>query len=102
MILTIKGFNAKAFASPLKALEEASADPPDLLLSDVMMPELSGIDLAVKLRKRYPNCKVLLFSGQAATADLLREAREKGHEFHVLAKPVHPDDLLAEIHRTMT
>jgi len=38
-----------------------------------------------------------LFSGQAATADLLEQARKKGHEFEILAKPVHPQDLLARI-----
>jgi len=44
-----------------------------------------------------PKCKILLFSGQAATAALLDDARRRGHEFEVLAKPVHPTDLLAKI-----
>ena len=44
-----------------------------------------------------PNCKILLISGQAATADLLERARAQGHEFEILAKPVHPTDLLAKL-----
>jgi hypothetical protein len=44
-----------------------------------------------------PSCKILLFSGQAATADLLEKARMEGHEFEILAKPVHPTDLLAKL-----
>jgi hypothetical protein len=44
-----------------------------------------------------PSCKILLFSGQAATADLLDRARVQGHEFEILAKPVHPQDLLARL-----
>jgi hypothetical protein len=44
-----------------------------------------------------PKCKILLFSGQAATADLLDRARSQGHEFEILAKPVHPQDLLARL-----
>jgi hypothetical protein len=44
-----------------------------------------------------PNCKILLFSGQATTADLLEKARLEGHEFEILAKPVHPTDLLAKL-----
>jgi len=41
--------------------------------------------------------RVLLFSGKACTADLLSEARWRGHEFEPLSKPVHPKDLLAKI-----
>jgi len=44
-----------------------------------------------------PNCKVLLFSGQAATLDLLSKARQLGHDFRLLLKPVHPTDLLVEV-----
>jgi hypothetical protein len=44
-----------------------------------------------------PGIKVLLFSGQAATADLLEKARANGHEFEILAKPVHPQDLLNKL-----
>jgi hypothetical protein len=42
-----------------------------------------------------PSCKVLLFSGQAATTNLLEKARTQGYEFEILSKPVHPADLLA-------
>lgn len=39
-------------------------------------------------------CRVLLFSGQAATVDLLADAVEKGHTFDILPKPVHPTEML--------
>ncbi|HEY1805845.1 MAG TPA: response regulator [Terracidiphilus sp.] len=98
MILTQSGFTASAFEDPYRALEAAAAGPvPDLLISDVVMPGMSGIDLGVQFRREYPTCKVLLFSGQAATADMLASAKEQGHEFEVLAKPVHPSDLLAKL-----
>jgi CheY-like chemotaxis protein len=61
------------------------------------MPELSGIDLAVRLKEPCPSCKVLLLAGQAETSDLLEAARRKGHDFQVLAQPIHPTDLLARI-----
>ena len=70
---------------------------PDLLISDVVMPQLSGIDLAIRVKEQCPACKVLLFSGQAQTADLLEVARIQGHDFELLAKPIHPADLLARI-----
>jgi DNA-binding NtrC family response regulator len=102
MILTQSGFTASAFEDPYRALEAAASGPvPDLLISDVVMPGMSGIDLGVQFRREYPTCKVLLFSGQAATADMLATAKEQGHEFEVLAKPVHPSDLLAKL-RSLT
>ena len=61
------------------------------------MPEMNGIELAVQFKSKYPNCKILLFSGQAATADLLESARSEGHDFVLLEKPIHPSDLLAAI-----
>lgn len=96
-ILKRSGFAAEAFTNPLEALERARTHAPDLLVSDVFMPELSGIDLAIQLTTECPNCKVLLFSGQAATADLLAKARAEGRDFALLTKPVHPKDLLAAL-----
>lgn len=100
VILRQSGFVVYAFTNPIEALIGAASEAPDLLISDVMMPEMSGIDLAIQLRKRHPECKVLLFSGQAATADLLRVARQQGHDFELLLKPVHPKDILRAIKRT--
>ena len=97
MILRHQGLEARSFDSPLEALNATREIVPDLLISDVMMPEMSGIELALKVREYCPECKVLLFSGQAATADLLEKARADGHDFEVLAKPVHLSDLLAKI-----
>jgi CheY-like chemotaxis protein len=82
---------------PLEALQAAHDKAPDLLISDVVMPVMSGIELAVQVRALCPDCKVLLFSGQAVTANLLDKARAEGHDFELLLKPVHPSDLLAKI-----
>jgi len=98
MILRFQGgFHATSFNSPTEALDAARCDPPDLLISDVVMPSFSGIELAIKIRALSPQCKVLLFSGQAATADMLESARLNGYDFELLLKPVHPGDLLARI-----
>ena len=101
MILLQSGFHARSFTKPLEALEAARLEGPDLLISDVVMPLLSGIELAIQVRKHCPDCKVLLFSGQAATVHMLETARASGYDFDLLSKPVHPADLLAKI-RSLT
>jgi len=97
IILNQSGFEATAVYTGEKAVEMAKTLQPDMLISDVIMTDLNGIDAAIKIREILPACKILLFSGQAATADLLDRARGQGHEFEILAKPVHPQDLLARL-----
>ena len=97
VILSGNGFYAKSFTDPSVVLEEARKMEPNLLITDVSMPGMTGIDLAIEMKKAYPKCKTLLFSGQASTADLLEKARQDGHDFVLLQKPVHPADLLREI-----
>jgi CheY-like chemotaxis protein len=97
-ILAQDGYEVRSFVNPLEALEAVrTAGAPDLVIADVIMPGLSGIDLAVRLKEECPNCKVVLLSGQMQTADLLEEARRQGHDFEILVKPIHPDRLLAWI-----
>ena len=100
MILRLKGgFNARSFTKPLDALEAARLEAPDLLISDVVMPLLSGIELAIQVREHCPDCKVLLFSGQAATVSLLETARAKGYDSELLLEagtPIRPTDKNSE------
>jgi len=96
-ILGQNGFDAQAVYTGTAAVEHARAEKPDLIISDVIMPDMNGIEAAIAIRSFLPSCKILLFSGQAATADLLETARSQGYEFDILAKPVHPQDLLAKL-----
>jgi DNA-binding NtrC family response regulator len=97
MILNQSGFEARAVYTGEKALEVAPVFLPEMLISDVIMADLNGIDAAIKIREVLPGIKILLFSGQAATADLLEKARAQGYDFEILAKPVHPQDLLNKL-----
>lgn len=97
MILNQSGFDARPVYSGEKALELAATFQPNMLISDVIMADLNGIDAAIRMRAMLPGIKILLFSGQAATADLLEKARAQGYEFEILAKPVHPQDLLSKL-----
>lgn len=97
IILNQHGYEASAVYTGTAAVDKAREVTPDLIISDVIMPDMNGIEAAIQIRKFLPDCKILLFSGQAATADLLKTARAQGHEFEILAKPVHPQDLLAKL-----
>lgn len=97
LILEYSGFATMVAYDPKSALEMANATPPDLLLTDVVMPGMNGVDLAIAVRQIIPNCEILLFSGQASSAALLDAARLAGHEFTILTKPLHPTELLARI-----
>jgi DNA-binding NtrC family response regulator len=101
IILSKSGFSAITAYNGESALKLAHAVQPDLLISDVVMPGMTGIELAIAVTKAVPECKVLLFSGQASTADLLEKARHDGHDFTVLTKPVHPTDMLGRISKCL-
>lgn len=97
LILRSKGYEATAAYESASALALCATSQPDLLLTDVVMPGGNGIELALAVTERFPNCKVLLFSGQAATAEILDRAPRLGGDFPLICKPVHPEDLLKKI-----
>jgi CheY-like chemotaxis protein len=96
-ILKSSGFDATAFTDPSVALESTLKLTPDLLISDVMMPGMSGIELGDHFHTSFSHCNEWLFSGLATTATLLGAAREQGDDSTLLAKPINPKDLLAAI-----
>jgi CheY-like chemotaxis protein len=96
-ILRMSGFTVTAFTDPMAALQAAYLQPPDLLLSDVAMPGLSGLELAVQIQSLCPECRVLLFSGHANTVDFQKDAQRVCSTFHILPKPIRPGDLLRAI-----
>jgi DNA-binding response OmpR family regulator len=97
LILSKQGFEVTPFTDPLGALRAIQMTPPDLVIADVVMPELSGIELAIVIRDTYPDWAVLLFSGQIATGAMLERARGQGYNFEVLAKPIHPVEILKRV-----
>ena len=96
-VLRLGGHEAIPVFSGEEAVERARYESFDLLLSDVMMPGISGVDAAIELEGILPFCKVVLISGNQKAAELLAQARDKGREFEILAKPIHPTDLLAHL-----
>jgi DNA-binding NtrC family response regulator len=96
-VLRSHGYSATFFTSPVEALAASQFRAPDLLICEVVMPVISGIDLAIRMRARHPMCKILLFSGHGAASDLVEEAEYRGHRFNLLLKPFPPTELQFEV-----
>jgi DNA-binding response OmpR family regulator len=93
-ILNRAGFDASAVYTGTDEIESARAIRPDFIISDIIKPDMNGIEAAIRIREFLPDCKILLFSGQSATVDLLNTAMDNGLEFGFFPKPVHPQTLL--------
>ncbi len=96
-ILVRSGFRAQAVYNGRDAIEAARRLQPAILLSDVLMPSLDGVEAAIAIREFCPETRVVLISGQAATVEILSRARTRGHHFELLPKPIHPVDLLKHL-----
>ena len=91
------GYTASAVYCGEETLAFIAACLPSLVVMDVIMPGMDGIALAKTIQMSYPSCRVLLFSGNGDTQDLLEAAQQEGHAFEVLAKPVPPTQMLAKV-----
>ena len=91
-ILQLSGFTARFFVHPREALQAASTDRPDVLISDVMMPELSGIDLAIQVKRILPVAKFCCYPGRRPRLTCCKPHAKK--HFALLSKPIHPTELL--------
>ncbi len=101
LILSAKGYAAKAAYDGTSGIEICREFRPDLVISDVVMPGMNGIEMAIEIRRKFAGCQILLVSGQAASADMLENARTRGHEFELLAKPIHPEQLLDKVSQVL-
>lgn len=101
LILQDAGYTARAAYDGAAALNLSREHAPDLVITDVLMPGMSGVDLALTTQREFPECRILLFSGQAASVDMLEDARSRGHDFELLAKPVDLDELLQKITKVL-
>jgi CheY-like chemotaxis protein len=96
-ILNRNGFIAEAAYGGEEAIHKARHHCPELVLSDVLMPRVDGVEACITIRKHCPETRIILFSGQAATVEILARARERGHTFELLPKPIHPTQLIKHL-----
>jgi CheY-like chemotaxis protein len=105
-ILQSAGYEVRSASSGPEALDKTAQFCPNVLLTDVLMPGLNGFELALLVKQKCPDCRLLLFSGQAATAMLAQTFAPTftalGHRFELLPKPLHPEALLLKLEQSLT
>jgi CheY-like chemotaxis protein len=105
-IIADAGYEVLCAYSGEEAVSKIHASCPNLLLSDVLMPQMNGFELALQVKRTCPDCRLLLFSGQAATAQLAQNYVQSftrlGYRFDLLPKPIHPEVLLKKLQDALT
>ena len=97
-ILRACGHTVRVAYDGAEAITAAEQECPEIVLTDVLMPYVNGVQAAIQIRRQCPHARIILFSGQAITTDLLKEARAAGHDFEIWSKPLHPRELLSRLH----
>ena len=96
-ILRMNNYEVQVAHDGVEGYDTATSFKPELIISDVAMPNRNGVDMAIEIQRDMPDTQTLLISGQATTVGLLEAARQRGYNFECLAKPIHPLDLLSKI-----
>ena len=97
-LLTRQGFRVRTAHTVAAALDLAAAEPFDIVVSDIGLPDASGYELMAQLRDRY-GAKGIALSGFGMEEDI-RQSREAGFAEH-LTKPVNLDQLHDAIKRVL-
>jgi len=98
-LLEQSGYAVEAAPDPAHALARMAEVRPDLVVSDLQMPGMSGLELIRRIEARQPGTPVILVTG-AETQDLCTGAKQYG-AVDCLTKPVSPEELLWAIERAL-
>ena len=93
------GYQVVSFSNGMSAYERLREEPFHLLLTDIVMPEMDGIELARKATELDPDIKVMFITGFAAVA--LNPDSRAPKDAKVLSKPFHLRDLVSEVERLL-
>jgi DNA-binding response OmpR family regulator len=93
--LTLRGMDARVASRGEEALQLLQSDPPHLVVLDVMMPGLGGMEVLRRIKRQYPKIQVVLLTGMTAAVEV-EEARRLG-AFDCLMKPLRIEELIRVI-----
>ena len=98
MLLEDRGVEVVTCTRALAALEAQRAQPVDVLITDIFMPDADGLEVIQHFRKQWPATRIVAMSGggRKVKGDYLEAARHAGADV-VLRKPFDPDELLRAV-----
>lgn len=101
LMLSLKseGFDVQGAASGVEALDKINLFLPDLIVSDIKMPGLNGLELLEQVKIKHPNIPVIMLTGHAGLDDAVTAMKLGAYDF--LTKPVHLDKLILLIQRAI-
>ena len=99
LVLILRSAHHEAVAAydSAGALSRIERFAPDVVISDILLLGMDGIEICTSIQNAYPKCHILLFSGQELTSELIGNVRDKRPSWELLAKPVDPKELLAKL-----
>jgi CheY-like chemotaxis protein len=97
MVFVVNGFESEACYSATDALQRARSFVPELLLCDIAMPGLDGLQLAAAISREIPNCQMIMLTAYLSSAASVElEALRMKRPLRLLSKPCRPEVLLKE------
>jgi two-component system cell cycle response regulator CpdR len=93
------GYEVSSYDNGLSAYQRLREEPFELLLTDIVMPEMDGIELARRASELDPDLKIMFITGFAAVA--LNSDSQAPKNAKVLSKPVHLRDLVNEVQKLL-
>lgn len=94
-ILAYEGYSVAIAASGSEALNRSLERPPDLVVLDIMLPGLDGLEVAQRLRTAGDNVPILMLTARDAVADRVKGLETGADDY--LVKPFAPDELVARV-----
>ena len=94
-VLKDQGYQVKSFTRPVQAVAEFSAGDYDLIISDIKMPEMDGLEVLQHVRNRDPEVPVIMITAYA-TVEMSIQALRRG-AYDMLTKPFEPDELIYRV-----
>ncbi len=98
-IVEAAGYDALVETDGLRALAAVEQERPELVLTDLRMPDIDGLAFLERVKSRHPEVAVIVFTGYAS-ANCEVEAMKKGASDY-LSKPFRPDELVLRVEKAL-
>ena len=94
--LELRGFSSKSASCGINALEVLKSNfSPDVVLLDLKMPDVSGFEVLIEIKEKYPSIEVIMLTGHGAATGG-KDSKERG-AFDYIMKPVDINELASKI-----